>query len=148
MGFSSGEDPQFLLVAIVFACLDLGGSVKVTRYFSDETWLDTIFELLGRGLAVLWWVLVIYPVHCSLLIINLVSACVFDLNAFFWPHYGSVMFYMNLWADLNQFQSLMAFWLSYCRFYLSMWLLLSLNSVCGVEHFVVDVLPWHLMTVH
>ena len=53
MRFSSGEDLKFLLLYFAFACPGLGGSVKVTRYFSDETWLDTIFELLGRGLAVL-----------------------------------------------------------------------------------------------
>ena len=52
MGFYLGEDLKFLFDVIVFACLDLGGSAKVTRCFFENTWLDTIFGL-ARGLAVL-----------------------------------------------------------------------------------------------
>ena len=34
--FSSGEDLKFLLIAIVFACLDMGGSAKITLCFFDK----------------------------------------------------------------------------------------------------------------
>ena len=147
MGFSSGKYLNFLLVAIVFACLDLGGSVNVTLCFFDETWLDAIFEP-ACDLAVLWWLLVIYPTHCSFLVINLVLVCLFDLKEFVWPHYGWVVFYMNLWADMNNCHHLMTFWLSYCRLYLSIWLTLSVYSICEVNYIVLGVFPEPLMTVY
>ena len=46
MGLSSGEDLKFLLIAIVFACIDLGEPAKVKLYFFDETWPDAILGLL------------------------------------------------------------------------------------------------------
>ena len=46
MGFSSDKDFQFLFSAIIFACLDLVVSAKITQRFFDETWLDDLFGML------------------------------------------------------------------------------------------------------
>ena len=97
MIISSGEDVKCLLSAIVFACLDLGGSAKETRYFFVENMdLCHFGPVCGLEILVMGRILLFYLACCSLLVRKLLLAYVFDLKELVSLHHVWIIFYMKL----------------------------------------------------